>query len=150
MTPITYIVECANWKAKVECKNTIGDNIENTIIEVSTQAFECIFSNTYDDNNVMVFELKNQSGEDYFTNLKMQQIPDPTFSLLVKSYRLKDEDDESKHYFILTRTILENAALPHMIVELNDFEKIIKKQNRLFYKNVLDVFKESKIISNLK
>lgn len=150
MTPTTYIVECANWKAKVECKNTIGDNIEDTIIEVSTQAFECIFSNTYDANNVMVFQLKNQSGEDYFTDLKMQQIPDPTFSLLTKTYRLKDEDDESKHYFILTRSILENAALPHMIVELNEFEKMMKKQNRSFYKHILDVFKETKIISNLK
>jgi len=150
MTPTTYIVECANWKAKVEFKNTIGDNMEDIIIEVSTQAFECIFSNTYNDDNVMVFQLKNQAGRDYFTDIKMQSIPDPTFSLLTKTYRLKDVEDESKHYFILTRSILENAALPHMFVALNEFENMVKKQNRLFYKQILDVFKETKIVSNLK
>lgn len=151
MTPETYIVECANWKAKVEYKS-IDKSVktEEHIIEVCTQAFECIFSNTYNSDNVMVFQLKNQSGDDYFTDLQMQNIPDPTFSLLTKAYNLKNEDDESKHFFILTRSILENASLPHMIVELNKFEKIIKKQNGSFYKHLLEAFKETKIISNLK
>lgn len=151
MTPETYIVECANWKAKVEYNNALKSNpVEDDVIEVCTQAFECIFSNTYNADNVMVFQLKNQSGEDYFTNLQMQQIPDPTFSLLTKAYKLKDEDNESKHFFVLTRSILENAALPNMIIELNEFEKLLKKQNRAFYKHLLEAFKESKIISNLK
>lgn len=151
MTPETYIVECANWKAKVEYKSDSKSSpVDANIIEVCTQAFECIFSNTYNSDNVMVFQLKNQSGNDYFVDLQMQDIPDPTFSLLTKSYKLKDEDNESKHFFVLTRSILENASLPHMIVELNEFEKIIKKQNRTFYKHLLEAFKESKIISNLK
>ena len=151
MTPEIYIVECANWKSKVEYKNSNKDsNAEDDIIEVCTQAFECIFSNTYNSDNVMVFQLKNQSGDDYFTNLQMQEVPDPTFSLLVKAYKLKHEDDESKHFFVLTKTILENASLPHMILELTEFEKIVKKQNRTFYKHLLEAFKENKIISNLK
>lgn len=151
MTPETYIVECANWKAKVEYSG-VDKSIksEESIIEVCTQAFECIFSNTYNSDNVMVFQLKNQAGNDYFVDLQMQDIPDPTFSLLTKAYKLKHEEDESKHYFILTRSILENASLPHMILELNEFEKIVKKENRLFYKHLLESFKESKIISNLK
>lgn len=151
MTPETYIVECANWKAKVEYKSVgLSHKIEDDVIEVCTQAFECIFSNTYMNDNVMVFQLKNQSGEDYFVDLKMEQIPDPTFSLLTKAYKLKHEDDESKHFFVLTRSILENASLPHMIVELTEFEQIIKKQNRSFYKHLLEAFKQSKIITNLK
>lgn len=151
MTPETYIVECANWKAKVDFTNTSSfEKLEDKIFEVCTLAFENIFANTYNSDNVMVFELKNAMGSDYFKDMNMEKIPDPSFALLTKAYRLKDEDNESKHFFVLTRTLLENASLPDMLLDLEEFENIMKKNNKLFYKNLISLFKESKILTNLK
>jgi len=35
-------------------------------------------------------------------------------------------------------------------LELKDFEKIMKKNNKFFYKNLIDLFKNCKILTNLK
>lgn len=151
MTPETYIVECANWKAKVDFTNTSSfESTEDKIFEVCTLAFENIFANTYNSDHVMVFELKNSMGDDYFKDMKMEKIPDPSFALLTKAYRLKDEDNESKHYFVLTKPVLENASLSDMLVELKEFENMMKKNNKLFYKNLIGLFKNCKILTNLK
>jgi len=151
MTPETYIVECANWKAKVDFTNTSSfESTEDKIFEVCTLAFENIFANTYNSDHVMVFELKNSMGVDYFKDLKMEKIPDPSFALLTKAYSLKDEDNESKHYFVLTRPLLENASLPDMLLELKEFEQAMKKNNKFFYKNLIGLFKNCKILTILK
>ena len=151
MSSETYIVECANWKAKVDFTNTSSfESVGDKIFEVCTLAFENIFANTYNSDHVMVFELKNSNGIDYFKDLKMEKIPDPSFSLLTKAYSLKDEDNESKHYFVLTRSLLENASLPDMLLELKDFEKIMKNNNKFFYKNLISLFKNCNILTNLK
>jgi hypothetical protein len=62
---------------------------------------------------------------------------------------LENEDDESKHYFVLTKTILENASLPDMLVELKQFEELLKINNKGFYKSLIKMFKDCKIVSNL-
>ena len=150
MTPEIYIVECANWKAKVDFTNTSSfESDENKIFEVCTLTFENIFANTYDSDDVMVFELKNEVGNDYFKDMHMKKIPDPSFALLTKAYKLENEDNESKHYFVLTKTILENASLPDMLVELKHFEELLKINNKGFYKNLIKMFKNCKIVSNL-
>ncbi len=151
MTPESYIVECANWKSKIDYSNTANYNkIEDKIIEAATLSFEYIFANTYESDKVIVFSLKDASGTDYFESMKMKDTPDPLFALLTKVYKLEDEQDEEKHYFVLTKVILENASLPHMLIELKEFEKMIKKQNKPFYKNLIDIFKNNNVITNLK
>lgn len=151
MTPESYIVECANWKAKVDYTNSLNyNNPEQNVVEVATLAFEYIFANTYDSDKVFVFELKDAAGNDYFNNMNMKDTPDPLFAMLTKVYKNTDEHDEDKHYFVLTRIILENASLPHMLVDLKEFEKMIKKQNKSFYNNIIKIFKNNSVITNLK
>ena len=151
MAPESYIVECANWKAKVDYSNSINyEKPEENIVEVATLAFEYIFANTYNSDKVMVFELKDSDGNDYFNNMRMKETPDPLFAMLTKVYKNKDENDEDKHYFILTRIVLENASLTHMLVDLKEFEKMIKKQNKSFYNNLIKIFKNNFVITNLK
>lgn len=151
MTPKSYIVECANWKSKVDYSNVSNyQKNEDTIVEVATLAFEYIFANTYNSDKVMVFALKDESGNDYFDSMNMKKTPDPLFALLTKVYKLEDEYDEEKHYFVLTKVLLENASLPHMVIELKEFEKKIKKQNKAFYNNIIKIFKNNNVITNLK
>jgi|TARA_R110000868_G_scaffold9602_14_gene47351 hypothetical protein len=126
----TYIVEGSNWKCKVDVEKTKDStNKEYRLIEAATLCIEHIFGNYEHMDCVDMFELKDRQGVDYFKCLDSDEIPDPSFGILTKVYKLKDLKNVSNHYVIRTRMLLENASANHITDLLDDLEDEIKSTN---------------------
>lgn len=126
----TYIVEGSNWKCKVDLEK-IKDvtNKEYQLIEAATLCFEHIFGNYEHSECVDMFELKDTNGLDYFQDLEADDVPNPSFGLLTKVYKLKDTKNVDNHYVIRTRTLLENASAHHITDLIDELEEELKSVN---------------------
>lgn len=126
----TYIVEGSNWKCKVDLeKSKDPSDKEYQLIEAATLCIEHIFGNYEHMDCVDMFELKDTQGVDYFQSLDADDIPNPSFGLLTKVYKLKDAKNIDNHYVIRTRTLLENASAYHITDLMDDLEDELKSVN---------------------
>lgn len=137
----SYIVEGSNWKCKVNLEKDTYDNVDLKLVEAATRCFEHLFGNFAKFDSVDIFELKDEDGIDYFKQTETEIIPDPSFGLLTKIYKIKDVKNINNHYFIKTRTLMENASIACAISLLDELEKETKKTNPGLYKNISKLMK---------
>ena len=143
----TYIVEGSNWKCKVDLEKMSGTtDKEYQLIEAATLCIEHIFGNYEHMDCVDMFELKDRQGIDYFKSLESEDIPDPSFGLLTKVYKLKDSKNVDNHYVIKTRMLLENASANHITDLLDELEDEIKSTNPKMFETVDDLMKGKSIL----
>lgn len=136
-----YIVEGSNWKCKVNMEKGTYDNIDHKLVEAATRCFEHMFSNFSKFECVDIFELKDENGVDYFKHAELEEIPDPAFGLLTKIYSIKDSKHIDNHYFIKTRTLMENASIACAMDLLDELEEETKKNSPSLYKNISKLMK---------
>lgn len=137
----SYIVEGSNWKCKVSLEKGTYDNIDYKLVEAATRCFEHLFSNFAKFDSVDIFELKDEDGVDYFKQTETDVIPDPAFGLLTKIYSIKDIKNIDNHYFIKTRTLMENASISCAMDLVDELEVETKKKNPNLYKNISKLMK---------
>lgn len=137
----SYIVEGSNWKCKVSLEKGTYDNVDLKLVEAATRCFEHLFSNFSKFESVDIFELKNEDGEDYFKQTDIEIVPDPAFGLLTKIYSIKDLKNIDNHYFIKTRTLMENASIACAMDLLDELEEETRKTNPSLYKNISKLMK---------
>jgi hypothetical protein len=143
----TYIVEGSNWKCKVDLeKSKESINKEYQLIEAATLCIEHIFGNYEHLDCVDMFELKDTQGFDYFKSLENDDIPDPSFGLLTKVYKLKDSKNVDNHYVIKTRMLLENASANHITDLLDELENEIRDTNPKMLDTVEQLMKGKSIL----
>ena len=104
-------VEGANLKATVSINTDICGN---PYTEAATKALEMVFGNGPDTADEAEIILENP-------------LEAPNVGFIMKEYNVGDENDEDKHFYVLTRKIAENAGLPWMVEQLKAYEPKSKK-----------------------
>lgn len=145
MTYDSYIVEGTNWKCKVNLEKNSINKGDFKLVEAATRCIEHLFSYFPQNECVDVFELRNSKGVDYFKQKNLEEVPDPSFGLLTKIYKVKDAKNKNNHYVIRTRTLLENAGVFEGVKLIMVLEKETKKNLPELYNSIETVLK-NKII----
>jgi len=142
----TYIVEATNWKCKVYLEKTKDVDKEYQLIEAATLCIEHIFGNYEHMDCVDMFELKDTNGCDYFQDLESDEMPNPSFGLLTKVYKLKDTKNIDNHYVIKTKTLLQNAGAYYITDLIDELEEVLKNQNPKMVEVVTQLMKGKTIL----
>ena len=143
----TYIVEGSNWKCKVTSETNTDNDTEYRLIEAATRCIEHLFSQNSRQDCVDIFELTDESGVNFFQEPDMDEndIPDPSFGLLTKIYKVKDIEKTDNHYVIRTRTLMENASVYAAIPLITELESDIEKKNPQLIRTIRTIMKDRQV-----
>ena len=72
-------------------------------------------------------------------------IPDPSFGLLTKIYKVKDIEKTDNHYVIRTRTLMENASVYAAIPLITELESDIEKKNPQLIRTIRTIMKDRQV-----
>ena len=139
-----YIVEGTNWKCKVSLDNDLDQKLEFKLFEAATKCIEHLFSNHGPIPSVDLIELTDSEGVDYFKieTDDESSVPDPSFGILTKVYKIKDIKNPDNHYVILTEKLMENASAYEAILLIDTLEKMMNEKNPQIYESVNNVMRD--------
>jgi hypothetical protein len=148
---MTYIVEGGNWKCLVEYSDKTYRKLNDRIIEICTLAYEELFNDNINHNNVEIYQLLDESGKNFFETSIYDDVKMPmlNISIITKCYNIIDTNISKNQFYILSDILIENSSNPHLINEfliLKDkiFEEIPDMKQFIERK-----FIDNKIIKNI-